>query len=169
MKNKNPIIIKSKIHKDSRGTLQEIFKKGFFLSDFKFSLLVKSKKNVFRGLHFQERKQQEKLLVIINGEIQDFCLDLRKRSNSFGKMFKFKMKKNSILYIPKGFAHGYLALKEDTQMIYLLSEKRFKRYERTIDIYDKKLNLEIKKKYIISQKDKKGISFDFFRKKIKSL
>ena len=60
MKNKNPIIIKSKIHRDSRGTLQEIFKKEFFLSDFKFSLLVNSKKNVFRGLHFQKKKQQEK-------------------------------------------------------------------------------------------------------------
>ena len=143
MKIKNPVLIKSKINKDSRGTLQEIFKKEFFLSDFKFSLLVNSKKNVFRGLHFQEKKQQEKLLVVVNGEIEDFCLDLRKKSNSFGKIFKFKMKKNSILYIPKGFAHGYLALKKDTQMIYLLSEKRFKKYERTMDIYDKKLNLKI--------------------------
>jgi len=169
MKNKNPIIIKSKIHRDSRGTLQEIFKKEFFLSDFKFSLLVNSKKNVFRGLHFQKKKQQEKLVVLINGEIVDYCLDLRKKSNSFGKIFKFKMKKNSILYIPKGFAHGYLALKKDTQMVYLLSEKRFKKYERTIDIYDKKFNLKIKKEYIISQKDKKGITFDFFKKKIKSL
>ncbi len=169
MKIINPTIVKSKIHKDSRGTLQEIFKREFFLSNFKFSLLVSSKKNVFRGLHFQKKKQQEKLVVIINGEIVDYCLDLRKKSNSFGKIFKFKMKKNSILHIPKGFAHGYLALKKDTQIIYLLSEKRFKKYEKTIDIYDKKFNLKIKKEYIISQKDKKGISFNFFQKKIKSL
>ena len=124
---------------------------------------------MFRGLHFQKKKQQEKIIIVINGEIKDYCLDLRKNSKTFGKIFKFKLKKNSILYIPKGFAHGYLALSNNTQMIYLLSESRYKKYERTIDIYDKKFNLKIKKKYIISQKDKKGITFDQFQKKIKSL
>ena len=169
MKTINPKIVKTKIHKDSRGTLQEIFKKKHFSNIFKFSLLVSSKKNVFRGLHFQKKKQQEKIIIVINGEIKDYCLDLRKNSKTFGKIFKFKLKKNSILYIPKGFAHGYLALSNNTQMIYFLSEGRYKKYERTIDIYDKKFNLKIKKKYIISQKDKKGITFDQFQKKIKSL
>ncbi len=169
MKNIIPKIIKPKIHKDSRGVLQEIFKKKQFLSDFKFSLFVTSKKNVFRGLHFQRKKQQEKIVVMVNGEVVDYCLDLRRRSATFGKIFKYKLKKNSILYIPKGFAHGYLALKDDTQMIYLLSEMRFKKFEKTISIYDKKLNLKIKKNYIVSQKDKKGISFNLFQKKIKTL
>ena len=55
---------------------------------FKFSLLVKSKKNVFRGMHFQEKKQQEKILVVAKGKIIDFCLDLRKNLH-FGKVYKF--------------------------------------------------------------------------------
>ena len=79
-----------------------------------------------------EVNQQEKIVIVINGEIKDYCLDLRKNSKTFGKIFKFKLKKNSILYIPKGFAHGYLALSNNTQMIYLLSEGRYKKYERTI-------------------------------------
>ena len=169
MKIINPKVIKTKIHKDPRGSLQEIFKKKQFSNNFDFALFVSSKKNVIRGLHFQRKKQQEKILIIINGEIVDYCLDLRKKSNSFGKIFKFKLKKNSILFIPKGFAHGYLALKNNTQIVYLLSEYRFKKYERTIDINDSKFNLKLKKNYIISKKDKKGMSFNLFKKNIKSL
>ncbi|MDC0385431.1 dTDP-4-dehydrorhamnose 3,5-epimerase family protein [Pelagibacteraceae bacterium] len=169
MKIMNPKVIKTKIHKDPRGSLQEIFKKKQFSNNFEFALFVSSKKNVLRGLHFQKKKQQEKILIIINGEIVDYCLDLRKKSNSFGKIFKYKLKKNSILFIPKGFAHGYLALKNNTQIVYLLSEYRFKKYERTIDINDSKFNLKLKKNYIISKKDKKGMSFNLFKKNIKSL
>ena len=169
MKIINPKVIKTKIHKDPRGSLQEIFKKKQFSNNFDFALFVSSKKNVIRGLHFQRKKQQEKILIIINGEIVDYCLDLRKKSNSFGKIFKFKLKKNSILFIPKGFAHGYLALKNNTQIVYLLSEYRYKKYERTIDINDTKFNLKLKKNYIISKKDRKGMSFNLFKKNIKSL
>ncbi len=169
MKIMNPKVIKTKIHKDPRGSLQEIFKKKQFSNNFEFALFVSSKKNVLRGLHFQKKKQQEKILIIINGEIVDYCLDLRKKSNSFGKIFKYKLKKNSILFIPKGFAHGYLALKNNTQIVYLLSEYRFKKYERTIDINDSKFNLKLKKNYIISKKDRKGMSFNLFKKNIKSL
>ena len=169
MKIMYPKVIRTKIHKDPRGSLQEIFKKKQFSNNFEFALFVSSKKNVLRGLHFQKKKQQEKILIIINGEIVDYCLDLRKKSNSFGKIFKYKLKKNSILFIPKGFAHGYLALKNNTQIVYLLSEYRFKKYERTIDINDSKFNLKLKKNYIISKKDKKGMSFNLFKKNIKSL
>ena len=169
MKIMNPKVIKTKIHKDPRGSLQEIFKKKQFSNNFDFALFVSSKKNVIRGLHFQKKKQQEKILIIINGEIVDYCLDLRKKSNSFGKIFKYKLKKNSILFIPKGFAHGYLALKNNTQIVYLLSEYRFKKYERTIDINDSKFNLKLKKNYIISKKDRKGMSFNLFKKNIKTL
>ena len=151
------------------ATIKPIEPQSLIWEYFEFALFVSSKKNVLRGLHFQKKKQQEKILIIINGEIVDYCLDLRKKSNSFGKIFKYKLKKNSILFIPKGFAHGYLALKNNTQIVYLLSEYRFKKYERTIDINDSKFNLKLKKNYIISKKDKKGMSFNLFKKNIKSL
>ena len=61
----------------------------FYFKKFKFFLLVSSKKNVFRGFHFQKRKQQEKLVVVVKGKIIDYCIDLRKKSKTFGKVFKF--------------------------------------------------------------------------------
>ena len=162
-----PKIINSKTFKDRRGFLQEIMKNKS--KKFKFSLLVKSKKNVFRGMHFQEKKQQEKILVVAKGKIIDFCLDLRKKSSTFGKVYKFKLKQNTILFIPKGFAHGYKTIEDDTLLIYFLSEYRFKKYERTIDPFEKILKINLNKKLIFSKKEKKGMSFNQFKNKIKSL
>ena len=61
------------------GDLPQIFKDKFKKFNCKFSLLVKSKKNVFRGLHFQKKRQQNKILIVAQGKISDFCLDLRKK------------------------------------------------------------------------------------------
>ena len=134
MKNINPKIIKSKIHKDSRGVLQEIFRRKQYMNDFKFSLFVASKKNVFRGLHFQIKKQQEKIVVVVNGEVVDYCLDLRKNLSLLVKYLNLGSEKNQF-YSFQGFAHGYLALKDNTQMIYLLSEMRFKKFEKTFKYF----------------------------------
>ena len=169
MKFTKPTIIKSKLFRDNRGSLQEIFKDKLKKFNCKFSLLVKSKKNVFRGLHFQEKRQQNKILIVAQGKITDFCLDLRKRSPSFGKIFKFTINKNSILFIPKGFAHGYKSLKDNTILIYLLSELRLKKFERTIDPFEKQFKIDLNKRTILSKKDKKGISLEYFKKNIKTL
>ena len=128
-----------------------------------------SHKNVFRGLHFQKKRQQNKILIVAQGKISDFCLDLRKKSPSFGKIFKFTINKNSILYIPKGFAHGYKSLKDNTILIYLLSELRFKKFERTIDPFEKQFKIDLNKRTILSKKDKKGMSLEYFKKNIKTL
>ncbi len=169
MKFSKPKVIKAKLFRDSRGSLQEIFKDKFKKFNCKFSLLVKSKKNVFRGLHFQKKRQQNKILIVAQGKISDFCLDLRKKSPSFGKIFKFTINKNSILYIPKGFAHGYKSLKDNTILIYLLSELRFKKFERTIDPFEKQFKIDLNKRTILSKKDKKGMSLEYFKKNIKTL
>ena len=124
----------------------------------------------FEVFIFRKKKQQEKLLIVLKGSVVDYCVDLRRKSNTFLKTFKFYLKKNSILYIPKGFAHGYLCLKKDNKLVYLLSDYWFKKYEKVLDFNDKIINLKIKnKKIITSKRDKKGISFDQFRKEIKSL
>ena len=170
MKHLYPKVIDTKVNIDNRGYLIETFKKKKINTDFKYSILVSSKKNVFRGLHFQKKKQQEKLLIVLKGSIIDYCVDLRKKSKTFSKTYKFYLKKNSILYIPKGFAHGYLCLKNDNKLIYLLSNYWFEKYEKVLDFNDKKINLGIKnKKIITSKRDQKGISLEKFRKEIKSL
>jgi len=170
MKYNYPKIFNSKVNLDNRGYLIETFKKKELNTNFNYSILVSSKKNVFRGLHFQKKKQQEKLLIVTKGSIMDYCVDLRKKSKTFGKIHKFYLKKNSILYIPKGFAHGYLCLKDDNKLIYLLSNYRFKKYEKVLNFNDEEINLNIKiKKIITSKRDKKGMSLNEFRKEIKSL
>tara|TARA_B100000579_G_scaffold423372_1_gene426465 strand:- start:1050 stop:1562 length:513 start_codon:yes stop_codon:yes gene_type:complete len=170
MKHLYPKVIDTKVNIDNRGYLIETFKKKKINTDFKYSILVSSKKNVFRGLHFQKKKQQEKLLIVLKGSIIDYCVDLRKKSKTFSKTYKFYLKKNSILYIPKGFAHGYLCLKNDNKLVYLLSNYWFEKYEKVLNFNDKKINLGIKnKKIITSKRDKKGISLEKFRKEIKSL
>ena len=124
---------------------------------------------MFLEASFSKKKQQEKIVVVVNGEVVDFCLDLRKKSPSFGKIFKFTINKNSILFIPKGFAHGYKSLKDNTILIYLLSELRFKEFERTIDPFEKQFKIDLNKRTILSKKDQKGMSLEHFKKNIKTL
>ena len=170
MKYLYPKVIDTKVNIDNRGYLIETYKKKEINTDFKYSILVSSKKNVFRGLHFQKKKQQEKLLIVLKGSIIDYCIDLRKKSKTFSKIYKFFLKKNSILYIPKGFAHGYLCLKNDNKLFYLLSNYWIKKYEKVLDFNDKEINLKIRnKKMILSKRDQNGMSLKNFRKEIKSL
>ena len=170
MKYLYPKVIDTKVNIDNRGYLIETYKKKEINTDFKYSILVSSKKNVFRGLHFQKKKQQEKLLIVLKGSIIDYCIDLRKKSKTFSKIYKFYLKKNSILYIPKGFAHGYLCLKNDNKLVYLLSNYWIKKYEKVLDFNDKEINLKIRnKKMILSKRDQNGMSLKNFRKEIKSL
>ena len=165
-----PKVLNAKVNFDKRGYLIETFKRKKINSDFKYSILVSSKKNVFRGLHFQKKKQQEKLLIVLKGSIIDYCVDLRKKSRTFTKIYKFRLKKNSIVYIPKGFAHGYLCLENENKLVYLLSNYRLKKYEKVLDFNDKKIDLRINnKKIITSIRDRHGMSLDKFRKEIKSL
>ena len=93
-----PKIIKRNCHYDKRGYLQEIYLKRKEKKIFKFSLITSSKKNVFRGFHFQLRKQQAKLVYIVKGKILDIVIDLRKKSKRFGKVYKFRLKEKDILY-----------------------------------------------------------------------
>jgi len=165
-----PKLIKQKVHNDSRGYLQEIYKRKDFKNNFKFAIFASSKKNVFRGLHFQKKKQQEKIVIIVKGSIVDFCIDLRKKSKTFLKVFKFYLKENSILYIPRGFAHGYLGIKRENKIVYFLSNYRQKKYERGLNLKDNKINLKIRKNnLIVSKKDQKNMYLDNFKKEIRTL
>lgn len=169
---KDLIIYKKDKHKDHRGHLLELYNK----KDFKFNVVLNyissSKKNTLRGLHFQRKFQQKKLITVLKGEILDVCVDLRKNSKTFGKSFLLNLsEKNSIsLFIPKGFAHGFCVLSNYAIMNYICSENRYKKYEECLDWKDKDLKIRWpNKKFVLSNRDKKGSSFSFFRDKIKTL
>ena len=105
----NLLIFQGKKNIDSRGHLVEIFKQNLIKNKLKFDYFTTSKKNVLRGMHFQLKKQQDKLITVIKGKIIDFSIDLRKNSKTFGKIFKKELSdKNCIsLLVPKGFVRTH--------------------------------------------------------------
>jgi len=165
-----PKIIRRNCHYDKRGYLQEIYLKKKEKKIFKFSLVTSSKKNVFRGFHVQLKKQQAKLVYIVKGKVLDIVIDLRIRSKKFAKVYKFRLKEKDILYIPKGFAHGYLSLASENIVLYYLTEYRDAKSEDGIVWNDKMLNIKFPIKNIkVSQKDKKLKTLKDFIKINKSL
>jgi len=166
---KGLIILKTNIYKDKRGSFKEVFKKKILNKNFIFNCLSHSKKNILRGLHLQLKKPQAKLITIVRGKILDVVVDLRKNSKTFGKTFLIEMSEDSnfSLYIPRGFAHGFLCKSKKCTLYYKCDNYRNKNSEKTIRWDDK--NLKIKwniKKPILSKKDKLGLSLSEFKKLI---
>ena len=162
-------IIKSPVYIDRRGFFRETFKKKFFFKKkFIFTCVSSSKKNVLRGLHLQTKFAQGKYLSVLKGEIFDVVVDLRQRSKNFGKHFNIRLSdKNGLsLFIPPGFAHGFIGLKKENIISYHCTNYRSKKHEVGIMWNDK--NLKIKwpiKKPILSEKDKKNLFFEDYLKK----
>ena len=109
---KDLVILKSKNYPDNRGFFREIYQEKILKKKFVFDCFSSSKKGVLRGLHFQTRNPQGKLITVVNGEVFDVAVDLRPNSKTFGKYFSIKMSKESdfSIYIPPLFAHGFLCL-----------------------------------------------------------
>ena len=160
-------VIQSKNYKDNRGLFKEDFKKKFFKNKkFVFGCTSTSKKNVIRGLHLQTKFAQEKYVSILKGSILDVVVDLRKNSKTFGKHFKIILSDDNAksLFIPSGFAHGFLGLKKENIIYYYCTNYRSAKHEIGILWNDKKLNIKWPiKKPIISLKDKKNLTFNEFK------
>ncbi|MEO0144655.1 MAG: dTDP-4-dehydrorhamnose 3,5-epimerase [candidate division WOR-3 bacterium] len=109
-----------------------------------------SKKNVIRGLHFQKKpKEQSKFIKVISGKILDVIVDLKSL-----KYIMIELDENKAIFIPKGYAHGFLAL-EDTHLIYLVDEYYDPNYESGIIYNDKTLNIPWPiENPILSERDK---------------
>ena len=164
-------IINSEKFTDSRGEFRELFRKNVVSAkkDFKFTCYSRSKKNVLRGLHLQKPNAQGKYITVTKGKILDVAVDLRKKSKTYKKYYKIILSSENCksIYIPEGFAHGFLSLDEDNMIVYHLTNYRSKKDEIGIKWNDKILNITWgRKKPILSPKDAtKNISFlDFERK-----
>ena len=156
-------LVKSKIYRDNRGFLREVYKNKLLNDSFLFDVMSYSKKNVLRGLHFQVRKPQGKLISVLKGEIFDVAVDLRKKSKTYGKHFSIKLSEKNCksVFIPPGFAHGFLTLKKENIICYSCTEYRSSIDERSLLYNDPKLNIKWPaKKLNISIKDKNAKSLD---------
>ncbi len=165
-------VISPKVFKDQRGCFFESFNKSSFeketgLSiDFKQDNVSKSSKGVLRGLHFQTGNYaQAKLVGVIKGSVLDVCVDLRKESKSFGQYFSIVLddKAYKQLFIPRGFAHGFLALENETVFAYKCDNYYHKPSETGILYNDKTLNIDWifpESQIILSDKDKQLPTFE---------
>ena len=162
---KDLIIFKSKNFKDSRGLLREITLEKYLKKKLIFTLVSKSKKNVLRGLHMQTKKIQGKYVSVLKGKILDVVVDCRKKSKTFGKHYKIILseKNATSIYIPPGFAHGFLALDKENIVLYSCTNYRNKDSEASLSWNDKDLKIKWPiKNPILSKKDSKNNPFKKF-------
>jgi len=167
---KDLLIIKQKNNTDSRGNLRETFNDKILKKKFIFEYCTTSKKNVFRGFHFQLKNKQSKYVNVVKGKILDIVIDLRKKSKTFGKVFSIILsKKNALgLFIPAGFAHAYYSYDKENIIYYKLDNYYNPKFESGIIFSDPKLNLKIPIKNLkVSKKDKKLMTLDQFKRNIK--
>jgi len=164
-------IITPKIFKDERGEFLETFhnKKFNDLAGVKTKFIQDnlsiSKKGVLRGLHYQKGKfSQAKLVSVVEGEILDVCVDLRKNSNTFGEHFSIILNSDERkqIYIPRGFAHGFLTLSDVAIFSYKCDNYYNKESERGIIYNDSNLNINWginEKDLVLSAKDRELPTF----------
>ena len=115
-------------------------------------------------MHYQ-KPLQNKLIYLLKGKIQDISVNINKNSRNYGKVYENILYENKdLLFIPREFAHGFLALEEST-IIYILDKNYNSSKEITIDWKDKNLSINWKVKNTIkSKKDSKGINFETKKK-----
>lgn len=167
MKKTKPILYKKKSFKDSRGEFYELYNEKFMLKNFELKEKFKqdnisiSNKGVIRGLHYQSKKPQGKLISVLSGSIYDVIVDIRPYSNDFLKKFIYRLDsiKSESLWVPPGFAHGFQALSRNTIVHYKCNNYYSPETEYTILWSDPDLNIKWPLKPTkISKKDLLGKS-----------
>ena len=164
-------IIKFKKFFDLRGSFSELYNKSDLLNNGVSDDFVQDNhsfskfKGTLRGLHYQESPfEQSKLLRVMKGSIMDVVVDIRLNSPTFGyhECIELVSDNYELLYIDKGFAHGFITLEKNTEVFYKVSNFYNSKSEKTIYWLDDYLNINWKKKFNqikISEKDKQGLKF----------
>ena len=144
------VLITPKIFKDERGFFLESYKESEFKRygldlEFKQENLSMSKKGVFRGLHYQlAPKSQGKLVRCVKGSILDIVVDIRKNSPYYAKYVSSELSAENkhMLWVPPGFAHGFLALEDDTVVLYKTDEEYSPDDDKAIAWNDPDINIK---------------------------
>jgi dTDP-4-dehydrorhamnose 3,5-epimerase len=122
-----------------------------------------SRRNVLRGLHYQIKQAQGKLVRVVEGEIVDVAVDLRRSSPTFGKWEAVRLSGDNrrMLWLPAGFAHGFCVTSEKAHVLYKTTDYYAPEYERTLawNDPDLKINWGFEGEPIVSPKDQRGVAF----------
>ena len=169
MKIAGVFIISSNISKDDRGSFYktyhyEIFQNHGLNNIFKESYYSISKKNVIRGMHFQVPPfDHDKLVYVPRGSIIDVVLDIRKESNTYGEFFEIELsgENKKVIYIPRGCAHGFKALEDESLVIYMQNTIYNEEYDKGIRYNSFGYNWNCQNP-ILSTRDESFITIDKF-------
>lgn len=166
------LVLEPKIFGDSRGAFFESYNEQIFSDAVgeKISFVQDnqstSSKGVLRGLHFQNPPNaQGKLVRVVQGSVLDVAVDIRKDSPTYGQHISIELsaENNKQFWIPPGFAHGFIALEDDTIFLYKCTDFYAPQSEGTIIWNDPELNIDWRiSPTSISEKDQKGIEFSKF-------
>lgn len=163
------LILEPRIFEDSRGFFFEAFNRRTWASagidsEFVQDNQSSSKKNVLRGLHYQIQQPQGKLVRAIRGEIFDVAVDIRRSSPTFGRSVQVTLSADNrkMLWIPAGFAHGFLVLSDSAEVLYKTTDFYAPEHERTLLWNDPRLMISWPStaEPVLSDKDRRGLPLD---------
>ena len=161
------LILEPKVFGDDRGFFFESFNQQTFqnLTGIKANFVQdnhsKSAANVLRGLHYQIEQAQGKLVRVTSGEVFDVAVDIRRKSATFGKWVGVLLSAENKrqMWIPPGFAHGFIVLQDNTEYLYKVTDYYAPQYERCIPWDDPAIGIEwpVSQSLILSAKDQQGL------------
>ena len=165
------ILFDPKVFSDERGLFfesynQKVFERATGLSPvFVQDNHSESQKNVLRGLHYQlPPKAQGKLVRVVQGEVFDVAVDIRKGSSTFGQWVgaKLSAENKQQMWIPEGFAHGFVTLSETALLLYKTTGYYAPEYERCIALNDPNIGIDwfVEGEPVLSGKDQQGVSLN---------
>jgi len=161
------LLLEPRVFGDDRGFFLESYNKRTFqqvtgiATEFVQDNHSRSARNVLRGLHYQLQQAQGKLIRVIAGEIFDVVVDLRRSSLSFGRWMGRRLSAQSkqMLWVPVGFAHGFLALSDGTEVLYKTTDYYAPEHEHCVLWNDPDVGIEwpVDGVPVVSEKDRRGI------------
>jgi dTDP-4-dehydrorhamnose 3,5-epimerase len=162
------VILEPKVFGDDRGFFYESFNQKAFQEatglnvDFVQDNHSKSAKNVLRGLHYQIKQPQGKLVRVVQGEVFDVAVDIRKSSPTFGKWVgeTLSAENKRMMWVPAGFAHGFVVVSETAEFLYKTTDYWAPKFERSIAWNDPAIAIQwpIQGQPALSAKDQQGKS-----------
>ena len=166
---KGLLIIEPAVFGDDRGFFYESYNKRHFSAligrevEFVQDNHSRSVKNVLRGLHYQINHPQGKLVRVTQGTVLDVAVDIRKSSSTYGQHIAVELSAENkcMLWIPEGFAHGFLVLSESAEFLYKTTDYWYPEHERTLLWNDRvlKINWNLQAAPTLSNKDAQGVIF----------
>ena len=164
------VLLQPQVFEDERGFCFESFNQAKFDAaigrqvDFVQDNHSRSVKNVLRGLHYQIQQPQGKLVRVLSGTVFDVAVDIRKSSPTFGRSVCVELNgtDHQQLWIPPGFAHGFLVLSETADVLYKVTDYYRVKYERCIAWNDPEIGIRwlLDTSPLLSEKDQKGLGMN---------